>query len=364
MKYLSITALALAGAIVISCGTDDDIVENAPQQQLINKDNIVVVKTTVGLADNQTKALNIDYVNKVLDKTFAVGDQIHLEYRSGSGSDVAYAVSKALTEDDIIAGGKSATFTFELVDPQTCEVELTYPASMLDAAGEPIESMFTDQDGTLANVADLDLSFKISTLNIDKSTGNTIDAVTLENRTAIVAYTLKNAAGTDITSTITGFTVNDGDYTYTVTRSATAGPIYVALYGVKNKDIEYTAQSSTQSYKKFVSNKTYASGGFYQQGLLMGTLVDLSKVGGACQVQNGDVLTGTLSGNYKISVADGATVTLDNATITDGVTSVTAKKGTDALHSVGKGQDGTCGTITIGGEPTSGITTSPYNFQP
>ena len=44
--------------------------------------------------------------------------------------------------------------------------------------------------------------------------------------------------------------------------------------------------------------------------------VELSTLTGDYVAQDGDILTGTLGGNYKISVADGATVTLNNATIT------------------------------------------------
>jgi len=43
--------------------------------------------------------------------------------------------------------------------------------------------------------------------------------------------------------------------------------------------------------------------------------VDLSKLTVNYTAQDGDVLTGTLGGNYKISIADGATVTLNGVTI-------------------------------------------------
>ena len=44
--------------------------------------------------------------------------------------------------------------------------------------------------------------------------------------------------------------------------------------------------------------------------------IDLSKLTAAYEAQNGDVLTGKLAGNYKISIAKGATVTLAGVTIT------------------------------------------------
>ena len=47
----------------------------------------------------------------------------------------------------------------------------------------------------------------------------------------------------------------------------------------------------------------------------VGKTIDLSTLEEDCEAQNGDVLTGTLKENVKITIADGATVTLDNVTI-------------------------------------------------
>ena len=52
-----------------------------------------------------------------------------------------------------------------------------------------------------------------------------------------------------------------------------------------------------------------------------------------------------------------------NITITDTVTQVTATKGSNAPNSIGAGEDGTCGTVTIGGVEGA-ITESPYTYQP
>ena len=50
-------------------------------------------------------------------------------------------------------------------------------------------------------------------------------------------------------------------------------------------------------------------------------------------------------------------------TITTGVTKVTATKGEYAPNSIGAGEYGTCGTVTIGGN-TGAISESPYTYQP
>ena len=57
-----------------------------------------------------------------------------------------------------------------------------------------------------------------------------------------------------------------------------------------------------------------------------------------------------------------------NITITSGVIKVTAVKGAEATYSIGKAYDKwgdyTCGTVTIGGDNTGQISTSPYVYQP
>ena len=45
------------------------------------------------------------------------------------------------------------------------------------------------------------------------------------------------------------------------------------------------------------------------------TMVDLANAAADTTLANGDVAYGTLSGNYKVSIADGATVVLSNAVI-------------------------------------------------
>ena len=74
-------------------------------------------------------------------------------------------------------------------------------------------------------------------------------------------------------------------------------------------------------------------------------------------------------GDYGGNGADCGTVT-----ITTGVIKVTATKGSNAPNSIGAGNSGTCGTVTIGctlnsdGNPVDGtpgpITQSPYTYQP
>lgn len=309
-KLLCMAALALVGAVVTGCSSDDNV---ASEQQPVKQDNIVTVTTTVGLDDvdgGTTRALSIDYVNQKVTKTFAVGDQVALVYKNTSEETVK-AVSQALKAEDISADGKSATLTFTLTNPQASQtVFYYYPAALVNESGS-LDIPIATQDGTLAGLQSLDYAYVAGNLS-----GTTLSSVTLGNKFAIVAFTLKDADGTnDITSSITGMTISDGSEEYTVTGHDTDGRIYVIMRPTSSATIKITATDGIRSYTKSLTGKTWAANNFYQQGLKMASTLKLTKLTGDFTAQNGDVLTGTLDVNVQISIANGATVTLDGVTI-------------------------------------------------
>ena len=98
-------------------------------------------------------------------------------------------------------------------------------------------------------------------------------------------------------------------------------------------------------------------GGYaYQYGVTCGAI---TISGGTVTAAGGDNAAGIGSGESY----SGKTNTCGDITITADVTSVTATKGKNATNSIGAGNSGTCGTITIGGKVyADGITTSPYTY--
>ena len=264
-KLLSMAALALVGAAFTGCSSSDDSVASAPQQPATNTGNVEILTTTVGFDEAATRALAIDYGAKTLTKTFAVGDQIALNY-GNTNNQTAKAVSAPLTAGDISADGKSATFTFELTDPRKSGiVTYIYPAAMASENGYNWDNLNT-QDGTLASIAsNLDCA-----RGVRMWSGDALPNVTMSNAVAIIAYTLKDETGAnDITSTITGMTISDGSHTYNITGKDADGHIYAAIWPTDNNNIEYTATDGTKNYTKSVTGKTYETGQFYQVGLRM-----------------------------------------------------------------------------------------------
>ena len=308
MRFLSMAALALVGAMTVSCSSDDNIIEQPQQPE--TKNNVVTLTTTVGFDDaaGTTRALS-----STGTKTFAAGETMALVYKNTGGSTVK-VVSAALTDGNITDGGKSATFTFELTDPDKAQdVTYIYPAAMAKDDGSVNYDALSSQDGTLTSLAaNLDFCTKSGAWN-----GDNLPTLTLENQLAILAITLKNSGGSsDITSSITGLTLSDGTNTYNVTREAVAGPIYVAIFPTADATITVTATAGTKNYTKTLTGKTYAKGnGYSVSWKMIQVATDLSTLTADYTAQDGDILTGTLGSNVKISIADGASVTLKDVTI-------------------------------------------------
>ncbi len=265
MRFLSMAALALVGTLLTGCMSDDSIID-VPQQPE-NQSNIVTLTTTVSLDGSDsaiTRALTSAGV-----KTFAVGDQIAVVYENTSDATVR-TVSDALTAADIASGSKSATFNVSLTNPKpNGSVKYIYPAAMAKPDGSENYDALAGQNGTLANLASfLDFAKYEGTLTADAKLPTS--SVTLTNQLAILALTVKNSDGSsDLTSTITDLTINDGTNSYFVSRAAAAGPIYVAIKPTTAADINVTAFDGTYVYTKSLSSKSYAANNIYNLGWKM-----------------------------------------------------------------------------------------------
>ena len=260
ITHIGMAALVAMGMLGTSCNKAESPEIETPETQ---KENIVTLTTTVGFAADGTKALTSTGV-----KTFAVGETMAIYYWKNKGNDHEKAVSAPLTAGDITNGGKSATFTFTLDNPyKDMSVVYTYPAAMANADFTPnYDALYNNQDGTLATLAS---NFDFCTGSRPWS-GENLPSLTLENQLAILAITLKDEAGTsEITSSITGLTLSDGTKTYNVNRSATAGPIYVAIRPTSDATITVTATDGTKNYTKTLTGKTYAKGNGYPVGWRM-----------------------------------------------------------------------------------------------
>lgn len=139
------------------------------------------------------------------------------------------------------------------------------------------------------------------------------------------------------------------------------------------------AYTGTRPAMDAIAMNTFINGGFAltvnTEVAPAGNTVDLSNLTGNYEAQDGDVLSGTLANNVKISIAEGASVTLSNANINEngtwtdgdyaGITCLgnatiilegtnTVKGFKSTYPGVQAGPDGT--TLTIGGSGTLNAT--------
>ena len=269
MRFLSVVALAFVGAVMTGCSNDDDSAIDKSQQLENTSKKVVTMTTSVALDAGATmRALTGEGV-----KTFAVGEQMAIVYSNGSG--MLKAVSLPLKADDIKDAGTSASFTFDLETPdKSINVTYIYPASMARADGSINYDALANQDGTLASLAS----------NLDLATyegewlGENLPSCTLDNQLAILALTLKdNNNGNEITGNVTDVTVKADEDTYTVTRSAAAGPIYVAIKPIASKNVVVTTTGGSKDYVKLLTEKTYASGNGYSVSWRMTPIIPFTE---------------------------------------------------------------------------------------
>ena len=301
MKYLSIAALVAMGALLSACNKEEELLI---PEEVPSVENTVTLTTTLSI-DATTKALSDGGV-----KTFAVGEQIAVVYENTSSA-IVKTESLALTAKDIASGSKSATFTVTLTNPKANgSLKYIYPAAMAKSDGSVNYDALDSQDGTLTSLAaNLDLAVYNGNLTSGAELPNT---ASLTNELAILALTLKNSTGSsDITSSITGMTLSDGTNTYSVTRAAAAGPIYVAIQPTDAADIEVTATTGIAFYAKSLTGKTYEANNGYPiswrmaEDLLATPLTVEALTDGTVEIH----INGTLSTGMKYS-KNGETKTL------------------------------------------------------
>ena len=330
--------LVMAAAITLAttaCSSDDNIVEE-PMNPTTAKTYHMSLTASKGDGAT-TRALSLN--GKTLNATWATGDKVYV-FNYGLYVDDNY-------NKKYVLGGyleaKSDGTTVTLEGDLTGIVEendvlfLAYPQINLD---------YTGQDGTLTKIAST-YDYTTVMAKVTNVSGGKITVVNYDpevpvlqfgNGQAIVKFTLQDQGGNAINATNLTISAIDGSSealvltcnfstgheTYgpiTITPVSPTNVIYAALE--PNIDTHYldctlTATDGTNTYTYTKSHVQFLYGKYYEITVKMKKLIDLSNLTGNYEAQNGDVLTGTLDGStqpYKISIADGATVTLDGVTI-------------------------------------------------
>ena len=318
-------ALTIAGTMLSGCSSDDIMTDTPAAPATTDNDSIVTLTTTISMEgdDGSTRALTDKG-----KKTFAEGEKVAVFYRSKNSNKniiTLKATSEALTATNIKDNGKSATIKVTLTNPvPKSEVRIVYPASMAKKSidtGAIVKydentidfDQLNEQDGTLATISS---KYDLATYDGNLIVQSLPSKTKLTNRLAICEFSMKDGDN-DVTNTITRMFVDDGSNSYLINRTTYDDLIYVAMKPVTNGKITISAVGGTNFYQKTVSGKTLAASNIYPVRLTKAktNAIVLDFVTADYTAQDGETLTGTLRDNVKISIAEGAKVTLSNVTI-------------------------------------------------
>ena len=209
------------------------------------------------------------------------------------------------------------------------------------------------------------------------------------NAGTIIAQGGSNSAGIGTGYGTTGTPINFGDISINGgTVTATGGVGGAGIGCGSNANNTFFGKISISGGTVTATGGQYAPGigsGFAMTGSFHPRCGDISITGGTVEAiggEGGDYIPGFFVHSYGAAGIGTGSVSgrsgelgssaCGDITITDGVTRVTARKGSDATNSIGENHSQNhnannphCGTITIGGTVyPSGISTSPYIYQP
>ncbi len=321
----TLAAVLMASAALVACNKEyNATTEQTPQ--------VYTLAIQAGMDSNaQTKALELDGTKLVAK--WAEGDELTVQNLNTDA-----ILGGTLTASNVSADGKKCTFSGTLTGTISPDDDL-----LLFYHGTP-----SLQNGTLASAAANDranATVKVATVDAGNIT-ITGGTATFNTVTTILKLTLKDGSSnalnaTSLTISVDGFdffsasptaatyTANGNGVLYFVVPSKKDLAVQMSFYKVGDPSAVATWETNLETYPvtftATVGSDTYTAtksgykldrGKYYATTLTMAkSPIDLSTLTADYEAKDGEVLTGTLANNVKISIADGATVTINNVTI-------------------------------------------------
>lgn len=343
----ALAALLMAGAAFAACSSNDD---NIIEQQPANLgEQVYTLTINASKGDAATRALSLSGTSLVA--SWANGDELTV-YNitqdaplggtlTASNASGAIATFKGALTGSIDAGdglklSYHPTASLSAFASQDGTLSGTNGAENYDQATATVTVKTVDGSGNITTTTDA--SFTTSTAMIKLTL--TSDGTTPINATSLSVKSTLTVGSATITEDVITFSPTDATYTtngkdgvlyFALPNKDDLATILAAKYGadpyslpvtptsvstlLASAPITFTASDGTDTYAVTKTGYPFAGGSYYASTLTMTKHLDLSTVTVDRTVTDGYTLTGTLGSNVKISIADGATVTLNGVSI-------------------------------------------------
>ena len=317
-KMLLLTvALMTASPLFFSCSVDDmpialDEFSIEPESNALP--NEAMDERTFTAILQAKDSVRLDTLDSNLKSGWQIGEKIAIFYQNTDG----YKETAIAVVDSLDNGNAYISATLDNAKDKGT-LNLVYPASMANDNGDIDTEQLLNQHGTLAEIVE----------NYDAATGSGTIEWPKNDSICSIKYPVKMksciAIGKIIPqkdgkalSGIKELVADDGTNRYYITptkESFDTTGIYVAMLPISNRTITYSIKD-TKNYFCTTTGNTMHEGEVYTitpSSLVQGAYLNL--LADHYTAIDGDMLTGTLSNKYKISIAEGATVTLSSISI-------------------------------------------------
>ena len=311
-KLFMMAALALMTA---ACDNEDNNFTQQPPitPQPQGSEGITITAQLGPKSKGDTRTLSDK--TSYIEAKWAVDDEIAILYKV---SDTKYAAKATVTDVNETTGAATITFTVDGGTANNTPCTLIYPYSAANDKHDGLKDvgeLLGDQDGTLNTNPNLDL--RVGAGTIYTVTPRLSVTTQPAAQYAIFKFTTKNSdasANIDVKE----LTITTGTENFVITPVSAKNELYAALPPLTGEAISFVAKGSDDHYYYMGRGEvTFTAGQYYHSTIKMTKLsaIDLSTILTDFTAQDNDILTDTLGANVKISIADGATVTLFNANI-------------------------------------------------
>lgn len=311
MKTFKLFSMAAVALMMAACSSEDIMTQQEPAKQggLVHFTATLAAPTDGVMRTAYTEVTSGTDAGTI-KVAWEVGDEILVMNTVDPNKRGTVTVKTVNSDGSATVEGVSSDF-----GNNGANVGLAYPSGM-----DIWKDKSITQDGTLSYIADnIDVRVGLGTLKVDGDKATLVDDVKMQSGIAIWKLTLQNNDATPAALSASQVSIKVGDEieASTATLTTATSTVYLALRPFDGKDITINAITADGYHTYSKTGVTLEAGKYYQSTVQLAQTHEIN-IADLCNdytAQNGDILSGKLNKGVSISIADGATVTLDGVNI-------------------------------------------------